>query len=234
MKKRFMHPAISLYTRKRLTSKTGREYWGFEPVKLGAGRKQAGPFWLRHTDEQGGGQKWVPAGETFAEATALRDKMIAVKMAARGGLTVDEADRKEAANYGSVRVKDAVKDFLKAKEHKSKKTVVAYKHALDNFVEGLPSGVRFVEDITERTIRAFVDRMTKTGLAPNTVKNRALIVTFLLKHQGSKIKTRWAELPKAETKPVKAFSQEQLKKLFSQMDDKQTTVFSFFLGTGCR
>ena len=231
--KRFMHPAVTVYVRRQRQSRKGKPYWGFEPVKLGKGRKPEGPFYLRHTDEQGH-QKWVSAGDDYTAATEMREKMLAAKLAHRQGLTIDEADRKEAGDIGSLTVKDAVADFLKAKEHKAKKTVIAYKHALDGFTAGLPHRVRFVNELTEAHVRQYVDRMTKEGLAPNTVKNRALIVTFLLKRVGSKVKTRWAELPSPEGKPIKAFSDTELKKLFGKMDDEQATIFSFFLGSGCR
>ena len=71
----FSPPAVPLYTRRRVTSNTGKEYWGFEKVNLGAGRKPSGPFWLRHTDQHGE-QKWVSAGDDY---TAVREKMMAVK-----------------------------------------------------------------------------------------------------------------------------------------------------------
>jgi hypothetical protein len=45
-KKRFMHPVVKVYTRKRMTSGTGKEYWGFEPVTLGAAERNVLPFSL--------------------------------------------------------------------------------------------------------------------------------------------------------------------------------------------
>ena len=73
--------------------------------------------------------------------------------------------------------------------------------ALNCFVESLPSRVRFLDEVTEATVWHFVDLMTVAGLSPKTVKNRVLIVSFLLKHAGSKVKTRWAELPTMEKQP---------------------------------
>jgi integrase/recombinase XerD len=112
--------------------------------------------------------------------------------------------------------------------------VAAYRLALNCFVESLPSRVRFLDEVTEATVRHFVDLMTVAGLSPKTVKNRVLIVSFLLKHAGSKVKTRWAELPTVEKQPVKAFSQDELRKVFQNMDEEEHSIFSFFLGTGCR
>jgi hypothetical protein len=131
----FVPHAVSIYTRKRKTSNAGKEYWGFEPVTLGKGRKPSGPFYLRHTEE-GGKQKWVPAGDTFPQATELRDKLLARKDAVRQGLSLDDADRADAEMLGGTTLKDAIEDFLNAKEHKHKRrprTLQAYRTTLNNF-----------------------------------------------------------------------------------------------------
>lgn len=221
----------SIYLRERKLNGAGKLYWGFSPVKLGQGRKPTGSFYLRHVNDNGK-QEWVAAGHTFAEATALRSKLLAHKHAGRQGLTVEQAE--ELGNVGRVSVKEAVANYLKAKEHKAPKTVAAYRLALDSFVESLPSRVRFVDDLTEATVRHFADSMTAAKLSPKTVRNRTLIVSFLLKHVGSKVKTRWQELPTVEKQTVLAFSQNDLRNIFEAMEAEQRAVFSFFLGSGCR
>ena len=231
MRNRFTQ-RVSIYIRQQKVSATGKPYWGFEPVKLGKGRKPAaGAFYLRHQSDTGK-QQWLPAGNTYPEAAALRDKLTATKLANKSGLTLEQAEDLE--NVGRVSVKEAAADFLKAKAHKAKRTQAAYRLALDCFAECLPSRVRFLDEVTEATVRHFVDCMTKAGLSPKTVKNRVLIVSFLLKHMGSKVKTRWHELPTIEKQPVRAFSQDELRKVFGAMDDEEHAVFSFFLGSGCR
>jgi integrase/recombinase XerD len=215
----------------RLSSTTGKPYWGFSVVKMGQGRKPTGSFYLRHVNDNGK-QEWVAAGHTFAEATALRDKLLAHKHATKQGLTVEQAEDLE--NVGRVSVKEAAAKFLKAKEHTAKRTVAAYRLALDCFIESLPSRVRFMDEVTEPTVRNYVDAMSTAGLSPKTIKNRVLVVSFLLKHQGSKVKTNWKELPEVEEQPVKVFEQNELRKVFQAMNDKEHSVFSFFLGSGCR
>jgi integrase/recombinase XerD len=222
---------VAIYLRKQKVSNTGKAYWGFELVKLGQGRKPTGSFYLRHVNDNGK-QEWVAAGQRFENATALRSKLLAHKHANRQGLTLEQDEALE--NVGRVSVKEAVAEYLKAKEHKAKRTVAAYRLALNCFVDSLPSRVRFLDEVTEATVRHFVDLMTAAGLSPKTVKNRVLIVSFLLKHSGSKVKTRWAELPTVEKQPVKAFSQDELRKVFQNMDEEEHSIFSFFLGTGCR
>jgi len=232
MRNRFTQ-RVSIYIRQqKVSTETGKPYWGFEPVKPGKGRKPAaGAFYLRHQSDTGK-QQWIPAGETYPEAAALRDKLTATKLANRSGLTLEQAEDLE--NVGRVSVKEAAAEYLKAKAHKAKRTQDAYRLALDCFAECLPSRVRFLDEVTEATVRHFVDCMTKAGLSPKTVKNRVLIVSFLLKHMGSKVKTRWHELPTIEKQPVRAFSQDELRKVFQKMDEEEHSIFSFFLGSGCR
>jgi integrase/recombinase XerD len=232
MRNRYTH-RVSIYIREqKVSTATGKPYWGFEPIKPGKGRKPAtGAFYVRHMSERGK-QQWLPAGQSYTEAAALRDKLTATKLAHRSGLTIEQAEDLE--NVGRVSVKEAVEDFLKAKEHKAKRTVAAYRLALNCFLDCLPHRVRFLDEVTEATVRHFVDSMTTAGLSPKTVKNRVLIVSFLLKRMGSKVKTKWAELPTIESQPVRAFSQDDLRKVFSAMDEEQHAAFCFFLGTGCR
>src|SRR6267378_4693033 len=137
---------VTIYIRQKAAGK-----WAFEPVQLGRGRKPStGAYYLRHVNERGK-QQGVPAGQTFQDAAALRDKLLAAKHADRQGLTVEQAEDLE--NVGRVSVKEAAADFLKAKQHKSKRTLAAYRLALDCFAESLPSRVRFMDEVTEETIR---------------------------------------------------------------------------------
>src|SRR2546425_1276061 len=106
MRNRFTH-RVSIYIREqKVSTSTGKPYWGFEPVKLGKGRKPAsGAFYVRHMSDRGK-QQWLPAGQTYTEAAALRDRLVATKIASRSGLTVEQAEDLE--NVGRVTVKEAV------------------------------------------------------------------------------------------------------------------------------
>lgn len=74
-------------------------------------------------------------------------------------------------------------------------------------------------------LRNFQDQMTPAGLAPKTVKNRMLNVSFFLKRMGIKNKVQWSELPAVEEKPVKAFSTDELRKLLSQCNEEEHGTF---------
>ena len=226
--------AIPVYTRRKKTSKkTGKEYWGFEPVNLGAGRKPSGPFWLRHTDEHGE-QKWVSAGDDYTAAIELRDKMKAVKLADRQGLTVGEADRKEAADIGSLTLADAVAAFLKKKEHKRPNTLQAYGTTLENFRECLGSRVRFTNELTEDSVLQFVACMKKAGLSPKTIRTRAMYVKIFLKEMGCAVHVNWQNMPKAPKKKVVAYSEEHWQRMMKAADADDAALLLFLVGTGCR
>jgi integrase/recombinase XerD len=228
----FMHPAISVYTRRKKASSTGKEYWGFEPVNLGAGRKPAGPFWLRHTEN--GKQKWVSAGDDYTAAIELREKMTAVKLADRQGLNIDEADRKEAADIGSMTLADAVAAFLKKKQHKRPNTLQAYGTTLENFRECLGSRVRFTNELTEDSVLQFVACMKKAGLSPKTIRTRAMYVKIFLKEMGCAVTVNWQNMPKAPKKKVLAYSEEHWQKLMKAADADDAALLLFLVGTGCR
>jgi hypothetical protein len=131
---------ITLYHRVRNEDPHSKTSYQFRVVPMGKGRKPAGPFYLRHTDEHGK-QKWVPAGEDYTAAADQLEKLRAGLTAHRHGLTVPEME--STANAGRVSVKDAVTEYLKLKSHKSKRTVQAYRLTLQCFLDSLPSRVKF-------------------------------------------------------------------------------------------
>jgi integrase/recombinase XerD len=220
-------PAVTLYI--RLKNPEGK--YAFEPVAGLSGRKPKGRYYLRHTNEKGK-QKWVPLekGLAYQDAIAERDSFSAGLLATRHGLNVAEMED----HVGRVTVKDAVAAFLNAKAHKKPRTLQAYRHTLNCFVESLPTRVRFVDEIDAGVLKAFQDGMARQKLASKTIRNRMLILSFLLKHAGVGIKVNWQDAPVVEKQAVRAFSNPELRKLFDGCSTEENAVFSFFLGTGCR
>jgi integrase/recombinase XerD len=217
----------SLYVRQR----NSRGKYAFVCVE-GQGRKPtSGRFYVRHTNEHGK-QKWVPLPEDldYKKAVQERDAFSAGLHATRHGLTVAEMEE----HVGRVSVKDAVAAFLSDKAHKTPRTLQAYRHTLGCFSESLPGRIRFVDEVDAPALKHFQDGMAKQGLAAKTIRNRMLIVSFLLKHAGVTVKVNWKDAPIIEKQPVRAFSDAELRKLFDGCTADEHAVFSFFLGTGCR
>ena len=218
---------VTLYIR----LKNGEGRYAFEPVAGLSGRKPKGRYYLRHTNDKGK-QKWVPLekGVDYKAALAERDSFSAGLHAARHGLNVTEMED----HVGRITVKDAVTAFLSDKSHKTPRTQQAYKHTLGCLEEALPTRVRFVDEIDAGALKGFQDGMARQGLAAKTIRNRMLIVSFLLKHAGVTVKVNWKNAPIIEKQPVRAFSDSELRKLFDACNTEEHAVFSFFLGTGCR
>jgi integrase len=218
---------VTLYVRQ----KNGDGRYAFEPI-AGQGRKPTkGRYYLRHTDDRGR-QRWVPLpkGTDYRTAVEERNRLSAGLTAALHGLTVPETEE----HVGRVTAKDAVAAFLNDKAHKTPRTLQAYRHTLGCFADSLPTRVRFIDEVDEAGLKQFQDGMAKQGLAPKTIRNRMLIVSFLLKHASVRVKVNWKNAPIVEKQPVRAFSDAELRKLFDTCNPEEHAVFSFFLGTGCR
>lgn len=218
---------VTLYVRQ----KNGHGRYAFEPI-AGQGRKPTkGRYYLRHTDERGK-QRWVPLakGTDYKTAVEERNRLSAGLTAALHGLTVPETEE----HVGRVPVKEAVAAFLNDKAHKTPRTLQAYRHTLGCFADALPTRIRFIDEVDAAALKHFQDGMAKQGLAAKTIRNRMLIVSFLLKHAGVSVKVNWKNAPIVEKQPVRAFSDAELRKLFDACNPEEHAVYSFFLGTGCR
>lgn len=87
------------------------------------------------------------------------------------GLTVEEY--KDKTNAGRVLVKTAVEKFIDdARKTKKKKTVVGYEHNLKQFQDSLDKRVRFIDEVTKKTLGDFRDFLTKNGYEARTQHNR--------------------------------------------------------------
>jgi len=218
---------VTLYVRQ----KDGDGRYAFEPI-AGQGRKPTkGRYYLRHTDDRGR-QRWVPLpkGTDYRTAMEERNRLSAGLTAALHGLTVPETEE----HVGKVSLKDAVDRFLNDKSHKTPRTLQAYRHTLGCFADSLPTRVRFIDEVDAAKLKDFQDGMARQGLAAKTIRNRMLIVSFLLKHASVSVKVDWKNAPIVEKQPVRAFGDAELRKLFDACNLEERAVFSFFLGTGCR
>lgn len=216
----------------RLKNEAGR--WRYSRVNLGRGRRPAGlsgPFFLRYTAPDGK-QPFISGGDTLAEAQEAAERLRLGLEAQAKGLTVEQLD--DLSNANRVAIKSAIEQFLEVKKGKSPKTLAAYRHNLNEFLESLPSKVRFIDEITADVLRGFKNRMAKDGYAGKTQHNRLLTVLFLLKKNGMKNPIGWDEMPTIEEEAAKPYEVDELKKLFAAMHSEEQARYKFFLGTGCR
>ena len=56
----------------------------------------------------------------------------------------------------------------------------------------------------------------------------------MLADAGSTVRPNRKNAPEPEQDPPRAYSDDELRKLFAVMDKEEQVIFKFFLGTGCR
>jgi integrase len=223
-------PTPSLYIRE----KTAAGAWRYRRIKEGRGVKTSdltGPFFTRPVVN--GKQIWKTLdAQTFKEGKEEAGQLTAAIGAQSKGLTVAEAELLTNANR--IPIKTAVDTYLEQKRGKAKKTIAQYRLTLNEFIEALGGKIRFLDEITEQVLRRYKNYMVDQGYAGKTIDTRLNIVFFLLKKNGVKARIPRDEMPIVEDEPAVPYTDEELKRLFAEMDEEEGIRYKFFLGTGCR
>jgi integrase len=188
-------------------------------------------FHVRYRDASGKfvwSQPYDTLEEARKEAAGLELNAEAVSL----GLTV--AEYKDRANSHRTTIKAAIAQFISdAKQTKKKKTFVGYEHNLKQFQDS--AKVRFIDEVTKKTLTDFRDFLAGKGYEARTQHNRLMTVLSLLKK--NKIKTDFSlssDLPEFEEEPAVPYEPSELKKLFAAMKPEEVIRYKFFLGTACR
>jgi integrase/recombinase XerD len=209
--------------------------WRYKAVPKGGGRRPTiepgTKFHVRYSDSSGK-FVWSQAYETFEEAQRESEGLELNAQAIHLGLTVEEY--KDRANSHRTTIKAAIAEFISdAKQTKKKKTFVGYEHNLKQFQDS--AKVRFIDEVTKKTLTDFRDFLAGKGYEARTQHNRLMTVLSLLKK--NKIKTDFSlssDLPEFEEEPAVPYEPAELKKLFAAMTDEEKIRYKFFLGTACR
>ncbi len=209
--------------------------WRYQRIAEGRGKRTGEllpPFYVRPTLSSK--QKWQRLeAKTFAEAKQEAEQFDAVLDAAAKGLTVAEAEK--LSNAKRITVRAAVDVYLEQKSAKARKTVLQYKRTLSEFLEALAAcKVRFLDEINEAVLRKYKAFMESRKYAGKTIGTRLNIVYFLLKKNGVKTRLPRDEMPTIEEEAAVPYTDEEIKKLFTAMDEESLIRYKFFLGTGCR
>ena len=208
---------MSIYIREKIDGK-----WKHIRIEEGRGKKTgdlAPPFYVRPVVN--GKQTW----RTLDARTFKAAKDEAAKI-----------DTPALADANRISIKGAVENFLSAMTRSKKPgTVQDYMLHLNQFVESLPDGVRFMDQVNVDTVGKFRDWMQSQGYSAKTQHNRIVTVLSLLKKNNAKTTFSLAsDLPIVEEEPAVPFEPETLKKLFAEMDPEEFARYKFFLGTACR
>jgi integrase/recombinase XerD len=220
----------SLYTRE----KNPEGVWRYRRIKEGRGLRTGdltAPFFTRPSVK--GKQIWKSlSATTFKEAKEEARQLNAALDAQSQGLTVAEAE--SITNANRLPIRTAVDTYLDQKSGKAKKTVSQYRLTLNQFIEALDGKIRFLDEITDNVLRSYKKFMTAQGYAGKTIDTRLNIVFFLLKKNGIGARIPRDEMPIVEEEAAVPYTDEDLKKLFAQLNDEESDRYRFFLGTGCR
>lgn len=223
--------SASLYVREKRPS--GK--WRYRRIKEGRGVRTgdlSGPFYVRPFIKDR--QVWNRlSAETFLEAKAEAEHLLAALDARSKGLTVAEADA--PGNASRIPIRTAVEEYLKQKAGKAPKTILQYRTTLGQFLESLGGRVRFLDEITTDTLRGYKRYMlTAQGYSAKTFDVRATVVFSMLKKNKIDARIPRDEMPPIEEEAAVPYTDEELKKLFAAMDAEESLRYKFFLGTGCR
>jgi integrase/recombinase XerD len=208
--------------------------WRYRRIKEGRGIRTTdlkAPFYARPFLD--GKQLWKTlSAENFTEAKEEAEQLAVALEAQAKGLTVTEFE--SLGNANRIPVKTAIETYLEQKSGKAKKTVAQYRLTLNEFLEALGGKIRFLDEINENVLRGYKKFMVARGYAGKTIDTRLNIVFFLLKKNGIKVRIPRDEMPTVEEEVAVPYKEDELKKLFSQMNDDEKARYKFFLGTGCR
>jgi integrase len=224
---------MAIYTRQKNVAGE----WRYERVNTGKGRNRADlqpPFYFRHA--QGRKRVWTQLKATVLSAAKAEMETIETALEAQAkGLTVAELAQGDA---NRLPLKIAIERFLDLKRSKSPKTVAQYTLVLNQFLGLVHGQIRFVDQVTEDVLDSYKRFLEKEGFAARTIRNRLLIVCFLLKKNGIANSTKLVEMPTIEEEIPEPYTREQLDALFAYIDREELKEekqrYKFFMGSSLR
>ena len=224
---------MAIYTRQ----KNAAGQWRYQRANTGKGRNRADlqpPFYFRHA--QGRKRLWTQLKATALSAAKAEVESIETSLEAQAkGLTVAELAQ---ADVSRLPLKMAIVKFLDLKRSKAPKTVAQYTFVLNQFLALVRGRVRFVDQVTDDVLDSYKRFLEKESLAAWTIRNRLLIVCFLLKKNGIANSTKLVEMPTIEEEIPEPYTREQLDDLFAYLDreklGEEKLRYKFFLGSSLR
>jgi integrase/recombinase XerD len=195
-------------------------------VVKGTEQKVKGRYYLRFTQDGRRRFKLVKGDAAVATAAAQKAEL-ALKAKAVGIAVVDEAKCER------IKLADAIAEYkAEIKEHKAKRTYVAYAYALDLFVKGCKK--TYVDEVSRVCIMAFAVALKKERGAQTVVNHLRYVYTFLKRHGKAGIlgKNDW---PKHEAIEYEIYSEEDVRKMLEACETlRERALVLFAADTGFR
>jgi integrase/recombinase XerD len=216
----------------------GDKGWRYEIVEEGPGKKTGAlkpPFYIRKTGDDGKQHWYNLNAPTFAEAKDTAAKVGVSLQATAQGLTV--AESQDLANVNRRPLKIAVEKFIDdtVQAGRSSRTVSQYRRALAEFEDAArEKRVKFLDEITEETLKYHMWTLRERGLAGKTIDTRTTVVAQFMGANNLKPRLKTTHKPIVEEEPPTPYTKEELDALFAAMTDDERIRYRFFLKTGCR
>ncbi len=189
-------------------------------------QKVEGQYYLRFTE--GSKRRFeLVGGDAATAAAAAQKKEAALRAKAVGIAVVEETKGKR------IKLADAIAEYkAEIKEHKAKRTYVAYAYALDLFTQGCRK--TFVDEVGRGCMMAFAAVLKKERSERTVLNCLHYVYTFLKRHGKAGIigKNDW---PKCEDVEYEIYSEDDVKKMLAACETLSDRALIFFAsGTGFR
>lgn len=207
--------------------------WRYSALGVGRRREAAkhGPFFIRVRNGLGKYQ-WQKHQSEKAANDAAKLAPVARRAQELGLLPDDITDE---ANKDRVPIKAAVENYLNERRFGRPRSIKAYEHVFVQLLENLPDGIKFIDQLaTPRVLGAYLQFLHGKRYSNKTITIRMGFIFSLLKANGIERSSKLIRLPKVQRIRTKAYSPEELTKLFAVMTPEEYLRYLFFVRTGCR
>jgi len=206
--------------------------WRYEA--LGVGRRseasKVGPFFIRF--REGNGYRWQKH-LTEREAKIAAESLPIERKAQALGLLPEDFSNPTTSER--VPIKIAIKNYLHERRFGRPRSIAVYENVFGQLQEHLPRSVRFIDQLaTSKVLNEYLESLRRLGYSNKTIETRMGFVFSLIKANGIERSSKLVKLPRVQRTRTKAYSQEELSKLFAVMTPDEYLRYLFFLRTGCR
>jgi integrase/recombinase XerD len=190
-------------------------------------------YYLRYQIK--GKRVWEPAGDESSLAlVALQRKALALQDAEEpdSAPTPTDAAPPPVSSFKRLLTDCASEYIAETAEHKSVKTLAAYKLTVTAFCGGVKK--EHIEDITREDILIYSAALRKKGCSPRTIRNRIDHLQIFFHRFKIPSLLTGNDLPKYTDKKVRAYNPLELGKLFGHATSDESDLLHFLLCTGAR
>jgi integrase/recombinase XerD len=179
---------------------------------------------------------WEPAGNDPSLAVINLQRKVHELQAVALGIAPKPTPATVQPATPAVEAGDAQKRLLvdctaayiaETKEHKSYKTLAAYRCTLESFVSIVKK--KHLEDLTRDDILVWIAALRKKGNAPRTIRNRIDLFQIFLHYAKLPSLLTGNDLPKYTDKKVRAYNPVELGKMFDHATPDESDLLHFLL-----